>query len=91
MTAEQLEGQWRRGRRQFAGVPRVLVTPVYVEGWERRMRALDVEREAWLAMLEREPDRPGNWLRHVRIRELDRAMMTLALVRQQVQAINAPA
>lgn len=91
MTAEQLEGQWRRGRRQFAGVPRVLVTASYIEGWERRMRALAFERDRWLALLERDPDGPGNWLRNVRIRELDSEMMTLALVRQHVQAINARA
>lgn len=89
MTAEQLEAAWRRGQRRFYRVTRVEVSAAYVEGWERRMRALAFERDRWLALVEAEPDRRGNWLRQQRIDELDAERWLLAIVRHRVQAINA--
>lgn len=88
MTAEAFEAAWRRGRRRFPSVTRVEVSPAYVEGWELRTRALRLEREAWVALVEAEPNRRGNYLRQARVDELDAEMWTLALVRNAVFRIN---
>jgi hypothetical protein len=88
MTAEALELAWRRGLRRFPGVTCVEVSPAYVEGWERRTRALRFEREAWLALVEAEPHRRGNHLRQARVDELDAELWLLALVRDRVFRIN---
>lgn len=88
MTAEAFESAWRRGQRRFPGVTRVEVSPGYVEGWERRSRALRFEREAWLALVEAEPNRRGNYLLQARVDELDAELWLLALVRHNVFRIN---
>lgn len=86
MTAEQFEAAWRRGRRTFEGT-RVEVSPAYVELWERRTADIRHERDAWLALVDAEPGRRGNWLRLVRVADLDAELRLLALVRDRVQAL----
>lgn len=91
MTAEQFELAWRRGTRRFYSVPCVEVSAAYVEGWDTRMRALSFERDRWLELVDEDLARRGNWLRQVRIDELDAERWLLAIVRDQIQTINARA
>jgi hypothetical protein len=88
MTAEQFELAWRQGRRRFPGVTAVEVSPAYVEGWERRTRALRLEREERVAFIEADLNRRGNYRVQARVDELDAEMWTLALVRNAVFRIN---
>jgi hypothetical protein len=88
MNAEAFEVAWRQGRRRFPGVTRIEVSPAYVEGWERRTRALRFERERWVELVEAEPNRRGNYLRQARVDELDAELWLLALVRHHVFRIN---
>lgn len=89
MTAEQFEGQWRKGRRSFAGVDRIEVSPEYIRGWESRTRSLRFEREQWLGLVEALPRRCGNYLRLERIDELDAELTELCSIRHHVLTINA--
>jgi hypothetical protein len=91
MTAEQFEAAWRAGRRDFRDVLRVEVSPEFIAEWERRTRALREECDALLALVDREPNRRGNWLLARRAGELQREQWQLALIRDRVQAINVRA